>query len=160
MDDFIRESEMNFINRNAFYIEKSTLYLGMNNIRSVEFIRVKDDSLMLIEAKKSFPNPDTSGEEFESEINEICEKFIHSLNLYSSVKVGVYNEIFNDDFVPPEKVTIEFVLVIKSHKMIWCKKVRNALIVALPTYLKKIWKPEVYVINHEIAVNEQIAVAD
>ena len=154
MVNVITESDMDFIADNSFHIEKSSTYkkLSKQGIRSVEFIRAKDDKFLFVEAKTTFPNPNNPSvenlEKFRSEINEICDKFIHSLNLFSAVKVGVAENSFPDDFVPPEKASLQFILVIQNHKIKWCKPIKETLTATLPSYLKKIWKPDVYVTNH------------
>jgi hypothetical protein len=156
MADVINESGMLFAADNTFRIEKSTLYTHMSaGIRSVEFIRIMDNTLLFIEAKTSFANPENPDDgnyaNFLLSVNEICEKFIHSLNMYASVKAGVAGELLPDSFIPPEKVTLVFVLVIKNHEQDWCKGIEVKLRQALPPYLCKIWRPEVYVMNHETA---------
>jgi len=58
MSDVITESKMEFISDNAFRIEKSPLYTNLGEgIKSVEFIRVKEDNLLFVEARSSFPDP-------------------------------------------------------------------------------------------------------
>ena len=140
-------------------IDKSEIYkkLKVDKIKSVEFIRIKDNELLFVEAKTTFPNPNKSEENFKSEIEDICDKFIHSLNLFSSVKVGVTEELFPRDFIMPEKSSLVFVLVIKNHQLGWCNEIYRKLIDSLPSYLKKIWRPEVYVINHETAIKRNLA---
>jgi hypothetical protein len=39
----------------------------------------------------------------------------------------------------------------KDHEPGWCTPISESLMEALPTYLKKIWRPAVYVINQETA---------
>jgi len=165
----ITESGMDFVSENTFQIEKSAAYKNSGKgIRSVEFVRVKEDKLLFVEAKTKFPNPnpdpnnpsEENGEEklkrFQSEINNICDKFIHSLNLFSSVKVGVTEDTFPDDFVLPDRVSLVFVLVVKNHELNYCKPIKQKLMEILPSYLKKIWKPEVYVINHKTATKQEL----
>ena len=156
MSDTITESGMCFFADNAFYIEKSPLYTRLNGgIKSVEFVRVLDKKLMFVEAKTAFANPHNPDKDnyakFRSSVDEICEKFIHTLNMYASVEVGVSKESYPDSFIPPTKVSLVFVLVVKNHEHEWCTPICEKLIEALPTYLKKIWRPDVRVINHETA---------
>ena len=163
MVDAIIESGMSFVTDNVFYIEKSPLYKDLGeSIRSVEFIRVKNENLLLVEAKTTFPNPDNPSEDnlmkFRTEIEDICDKFIHSLNLLSSVEIGLAGDVYDEAFSLPDKVTLVFILVIKNHQLEWCRKVKKAFIEALPDYLKRIWKPIVYVINHATAINRDIVV--
>ena len=164
MGDVITQSGMDFAADNAFHIEESPLYKSAGDrVRTVEFIRIIGNRLLFIEAKTTFANPDNPAGgnfiRFESEIDQICEKFIHSLNMYSSVKVGVADNPFPERFMPPEKISIVFVLVIKNHEIEWCKPIYAKLVETLPLYLKKIWKPHVIVMNHEIAMKWNLVVS-
>lgn len=96
---------------------------------------------------------------FQNEIDEVCEKFIHSLNLLSSIKIGVNEEVFDDDFNLSDRYSLLFILVIKNHEIGWCKEVKRKLITSLPSYLKLIWKPEIYVINHKMALKRNLAMS-
>ena len=163
MVDLITESDMNFIADNTFHIEKSNLYTDLGSgIKSVEFVRAKDNKLLFVEAKTTFPNPNNPSEEnlkrFYSAIEEINDKFIHSLNLFSSVKVGVAENVFPTDFILPERFPLLFILVIKNHKPEWCRKIKLKIETSFPSYLKKIWKPTVYVINYEDAIKRNLAI--
>ena len=158
LENIINESGMDFITENSFYIEKSAQYESVQeNIRSVEFVRVKDDKLIFVEAKTTFPNPENDNQRYDEEISEICEKFIHSINLYSSIEVGVADEGFPEDFKPNENMSLVFLLVIKNHKPEWCRPINKKIMSVLPSYLKTIWKPSVFVINHKTAINRQMA---
>ena len=165
MGKIIRESDMDFIADNTFHMERSPLYteLSRNGIRTVEFIRVKGDDIIFLEAKTAFPKPDNnpSAEDpgrFKIALNEVCEKLIHLLNLYSSIKVGVRKIQLPEDFLPPDKVTLKFVLVVKNHELEWCRIIKDALIMVMPSYINKIWQPEVYVINHDTAIKKKLAI--
>ena len=156
MNNTILESGMEFVSDNAFYIEKSDLYTKLgDSVRSVEFIRVKGDKLLFVEAKTTFPDPNNPNVEnkarFQSGIGEICEKFIHSLNLVSSVEVGVAGNTYKQNFILPDSVSIEFILVIKKHELKWCKQVKEKLTTTLPKHIIKIWRPVVHVINADNA---------
>ena len=120
-------------------------------IRSVEFVRIKDDKLLFIEARASVAHPDDSPEPFSKQVNEIYEKFLHSLNLFSSIKVGIIDESLPTPFNSESKLSLVFVLVIRDHKPDWCRKVKAELNQCLPKHLVKIWRPEVMVINYEKA---------
>jgi hypothetical protein len=157
MVDIITESGMDFIADNTFHIERSSLYTGLGDgVRSVEFVRVKDEKLLFVEAKKSFPNPDNPSKEnfkkYLSEIDVICDKFIHSLNLFSAIKVGVAEDNCTDSLVLPKQISIAFILVVKNHKLKWCKLIKKKLIDSLPQFFVKIWKPEIFVINSGAAL--------
>ena len=145
------------------YIEKSDLFARLGDgVRSVEFIRVKDGKLLFVEAKTSFANPNNPSAEnvskFQSEIEEICEKFIHSLNLLSSVEIGVEGNVFDCSFVLPKSVSLEFILVIRNHELKWCKQVQDKITFKLPKYISKIWKPRVRVINFENAARWKLII--
>jgi hypothetical protein len=162
MDNVITESGMNFVAENVFHIEKSPAYSSIGlGIKSVEFIRIVDNSLLFVEAKESFPNPENPRPEnpqrFEEAINEIIDKFIHSLNLYSALKVGVRDDDLSSLPAISGKVILKFILVIKSHKPDWCKPVKQKLLATFPPYFNKIWKPEVLVITHDAAMKYKIA---
>jgi len=164
MASVITESDMDFIAENTFHIEKSKLYTNLGEgVRSVEFVRVKNDNLLFVEAKTTFPNPDNpsvdNSARFQSEIDDVCDKFIHSLNLFSSVKVGLAEDVFDSSFVLPEKVSLVFILVIKTHEFKWCNKIKGTLMATLPLYLKRIWKPKVYVINQEVAAKLNLVIS-
>ena len=157
MTKTVNHSEMDFIDDNVFHIEQSSAYnrLSKNGIKSVEFVRTKGNYLLFVEAKSTLPNPNnpTDGnlEKFETQISEICEKFNHSLNIYSSIGIGASNEPFPSDFAPPNRTSVRFVLVIKNHKPAWCRHIKHKIEATLPPYLNTIWKPEILVINHIIA---------
>ena len=165
MPDVITESGMDFVADNVFHIEKSNIYVGLGiGVKSVEFVRAIGNTLIFIEAKTSFPKPDDNPstddkERFRNSINEVCEKFIHSLNLYSSVKVGATENELSGDFKPEERVEIQFVLVVKNHAWEWCRDIKTAIEVDLPIYLNRIWKPTVFVINHKAAIKHNLAIA-
>jgi hypothetical protein len=161
MSNVITESGMNFVADNTFHIEKSPPYTQIGSgVRSVEFIRAKGDRLLFVEAKSSFANPNNSGAgnyaKFRSEVKEICEKFLHSLNMYASIEMGAAKVSFPDSFQPPITAKLIFILVVKDHEHRWCSPVEESLKEALPTYLKKIWRPDVYVINQETAKKKDI----
>jgi hypothetical protein len=151
------QSGMDFIADNTFHVEESCLYKNIGDgVRSVEFVRVIEDRLLFVEAKTSFPDPDTPSEEnklkFQKEIDEVLEKFTHSLNLLSSVEVGAAESEYPDDFSIPDRVSLVFLLVVKNHEFKWCRRIKSKLESDLPRYLKNIWKPMVLVINQDVAI--------
>jgi hypothetical protein len=166
MNSIILESGMAFIAENTFHIEKSSAFACLGErIKSVEFIRAKDNKLWFVEAKSSFPNPnnpkpspdkgDRTGDElFQEEIEDICDKFIQSLNLYSAVDVGVTEDGFPPDYKPSDKVSLLFILVINGFEMSWCDEIERALTNRLRESISmaKIWRPEISVINDKTAV--------
>jgi len=164
MFDINYESDMSFISENTFQIEKSEIYSSLSEgIKTVEFIRTMGDMLLFVEAKITFPNPNNPDadnvERFNSEIGAICDKFVHSLNIFSAVEVGVLHDAAAAEMVLPESVSLTFLLVIKNHEEVWCKPVEVKLIDSLPSDLKKIWKPTVQVINHQTAIKRNLVVS-
>ncbi len=162
MAEIITESGMDFIADNAFHIEKSNVCTKLKyNLKTVEFVRAKDDKLLFVEAKSSFPNPDNpaSSVKFQSEINDICDKFIHSLNLYASMAIGV-NEQLPVDFKPAPKVSLMFVLIFNNFEQKWCIPIKKALTNQLlkSKCIAKIWQPAVFVVNHETATKQNLIV--
>ena len=162
MTDSIYESGINFIANNTFYIEKSELYKNIgNDVRTVEFIRIKDNKLMFVEAKTTFPNPNNPENDnpniYRAEICAITDKFIHSLHLLSSLCVGVTKDTLFEKNIFPDNVSLVFILVIKNHMLDWCKPIEYLLKASLPLYLTNIWKPNVIVINHDAAIKYGLA---
>ena len=159
MNKTIPHSGMNFIAENTFHVESTKAYASVKGegIHTVEFVRIKKDALVFVEAKTSFPNPNNpelgSNENFQKAVDEICEKFIHSLHLFSSIEVGVTQESYPIDFIKPQKILLVFLLVIKNHQHQWCTPIRQTIEENLPRYLKTIWNPTIYVINQETAIN-------
>jgi len=158
------QSGMDFIADNSLHIEDIEAYKNMGDgVRSVEFIRINNNRILLVEAKTSFPNPNNPDEDnkarFQCEINEICEKFIHSLNLFSSIEVGILETDYPAEFIKPKKVSLVFLLVIKNHEFEWCRPIKGKIEAELPLYLKQIWKPAVYVLNRQKAVEQGFIVS-
>ena len=172
MSKVIVESGMSFVTDNVFHIEKSPLYIQLGEcVKSVEFVRSMGNKLVFVEAKSSFPNPNnptpnpgkrnkTGIELFREEIADLSDKFIHSLNLYSSVDVGVAESRFPPEYMPSTKVTIMFVLVINSFDKSWCDEVERALLNTIRESIcvSRIWKPEIYVLTHEMATKWKLTI--
>lgn len=154
MCEQIIESGMEFVTDKVFYIEKSQALIGAGEgVKSVEFVRMINDSLIFLEAKTTFPNPHkTDSNRFDEEVNTICEKFIHSIALYSSIVLGVNYDELPGAFINGPKKSIWFVLVIRDHDLAWCRYIQTKIITILPRYLQKIWKPQVFVINKKSAL--------
>ena len=153
----ITESNMDFIadTCDTYHIEKSQAYLGIgNSIKTVEFIRRKNNNLLFVEAKTTLANPNNSAntaELFNNEISDICEKFIHSLGLLSAIKVGIISEILPLYLNYIGNVSLKFILVIRNHKTEWCRPIKQAIGQILPVHISKICRPEIFVINQATA---------
>lgn len=161
MNDSILESGMLFNTDNTFHIEKTSAYTDLGSgIKSVEFIRRKDKALLFVEAKTSFPNPSNSEKRFDSESEDIADKFIHSLNLYASIALGLRTEDISAASNATEVNTeVKLVLVIREHETGWCSKVKKkiALLLNKTEYFREIWRPQVIVINHDTAIEFGLA---
>ncbi|MDR2118086.1 MAG: hypothetical protein LBP25_00920 [Tannerellaceae bacterium] len=154
----IEESNMVFIadTYDTYYIEQSPAYSGIGNrIKTVEFIRRKDNRLLFVEAKSTVASPG-SPESFQSQISDICDKFVHSLSLLSAIKIGAVSEILPLYLNYTGNVSLKFVLVIRNHEEKWCRPVKRAIEQTLPVHISKIWKPEVLVINQKTAQKHNI----
>jgi DNA-binding protein Fis len=150
-EQFPHHSGMDFITDSAFPIEESQAYKSVCDVKSVEFVRIKNTNLLFVEAKTSIANPDNSPKPFRDEIEDICEKYIHSLNLFSAIKIRVYEEVLPDELEFKSKASIKFILVVRNHKTEWCRPIKMAIQQSLPKYLKNIWNPDVLVINQDMA---------
>jgi hypothetical protein len=141
-DYIINESGMDFIANtgDTYQIEKSQALATVgSNVKTVEFIRQTEGEFRFVEAKfdKEFTG------KFDKQKREICDKFLHSLNLYCSIVLGVA-----DDAIPLiyDKTRIVFVLVINDCAEDSCIKINGVLKSMLNPYLK-IWKADVAVLN-------------
>jgi hypothetical protein len=150
-EKFPHHSGMDFNTDCAFPIEESQAYKNVCGVKSVEFVRIKDAKILLVEAKTSIANPDNSDVPFTEEVEKICDKYIHSLNLLSAIRMRVFEDMLPHIFYVTSKVSIKFILVIRDHKLDWCRPVKMKIEQTLPQYLKNIWKPDVFVINQDTA---------
>ncbi|GHV21613.1 hypothetical protein AGMMS49959_11040 [Planctomycetales bacterium] len=156
-------SGMRFIRDDAFHIKISSAYRSVGEgIKSVEFIRKKDDALLFVEAKTSFANPQNpeSMDKFNSEINDICDKYLHSLNWLASVRMGVNRDKLPDCFSVAGEISLVLVLVIRTFKTEWCKPINAKLQQKLPSYFRKIWRPKIFVVSYDYAIKQGLAIAN
>ena len=173
MTKTVNHSGMAFIDDNVFHIELSPAYTRLNaSVKSVEFVRSWENKLLFVEAKSSFPNPGnpmpnlekgnkTGSELFGEAVTDICDKFIHSLNLYAAIDVGVAKFGFPVEYIiPSDKLSLEFILVIKGFEKSWCDEIKRALTNKMreSVVISNIWKPRVYVINHTDAHKRKLVV--
>jgi hypothetical protein len=156
----------------VFHIEKSPQYAELDsNVKTVEFVRSMGGNLLFVEAKSSFPNPrslesneakgNKTGEElFREAVADICDKFTHTLSLYSAIHVGVTNDSFPDDYLPSPKVSLMFILVIRGFEKSWCDEIVRSLRerVSKSASIAKIWKPKIIVMNEKVAAIHNITV--
>lgn len=148
-----------FSESDIYYIEKSQLYQGISNSKTVEFILARrENSLYFVEAKSSSPRPTAENAvPFDVFIDEITDKFIHSLNLYYAgiLKRHEVNNDIPDEFQEMEHATtnIKFLLIIKGHNIEWLPPIQEALIRKMMSY-SSIWKFQIAVINDKMAVSK------
>ena len=126
----IYESNMTFGAYNqedVFHIEKSEIYKelqdGSSGIKTVEFILLKNQNLLFVEAKTSTANyagASTSEEKKkkrEEFIQEITQKWMDSLHIYCSLILKrIHSSEFSEKLSTEEVVTGNFVpiLVVKN----------------------------------------------
>jgi len=141
---------------NVFFIEESFVYKSMgDNFCTIEFIlRHKSDEILLIEAKSSSPKPGNK-EDFDSFIDEIYQKFTHSMDLYFSLvlkRLGDPNNDMPEYFKTTDysAVKIKLLFVINGHKIEWLAPIADALRDKLKRQIKT-WDLGFVVINHEQA---------
>ena len=158
MTEIISESGMRFVAEQTFHIEKSDAYANVGEgVKTVEFIRRKNNMLFFVEAKTTYPNKESNGERFGAESAAVMDKFIHSLNLLASVSLGLRSDDISMLKNQADEATeITFLLVISEHETSWCKNVKVKLqeIINQDIPFCRIWRPKVLVINSDHAVRQ------
>jgi hypothetical protein len=150
----ITESGMDFIadTDDTYHIEKSSAFAGVGrSVKTIEFIRKMGDTLWFVEAKPIFPDEEDKGKRGEW-IRAICDKFLHSLNLYCAIKLEIVIDTLPDTFTGNK---VLFVLVIKEQSLDRCGKIQEVIKTKLLPYLR-IWKTNILVINHATAKQYQL----
>jgi hypothetical protein len=150
----ITESGMDFIadSDDTYHIEKSSAFSSVGgSVKTVEFIRKIDNVLWFVEAKSIFPDEEDRRKQGEW-IRAICDKFLHSLNLYCAIKLEIVIDKLPDVFVDSK---VLFVLVIKEQPIERCRMIQEVIKAKLLSYLH-IWKTNILVINHETAKEYQL----
>jgi hypothetical protein len=152
---------MDFIEDNLFDIESYSK--KFDGIRTVEFVRVIDNKYVFIEAKKSIAKFENKAD-FNNNIEEITGKFVHSLHVLSSVKLGINETSFDISNFNGKK--IKFILVINAE---WAKKISELKGISKSIrhkisehseYINKIFKPEILVYNKDIACRLKLVKAE
>ncbi len=156
-----------FPKSDVFDIESSVFYKKKQpNLSSVEFLLLKNDKLFLIEAKRSFPKVESKAD-FNKNIQDISDKFIHSFELFLSnfVEVNEFNDIET-----PEKFQnfnfsscsgIVFVLIIN------CSKIDRNDVPNMISYIQdqfkdrfkgqnRIWNIDFIALDNELALEKKL----
>ena len=68
-------------------------------------------------------------------------------------------EFISDNAFRIEKTSLVFTLVLKNPDLGGCRRVKAKINLSLPPYLKEIWKPTVFVINHQTAIKQNLAIS-
>lgn len=161
----------------CFYIEKSDIYKRINKdvqrvnqenkegVKIAEFLLLRDDTdshtIWIIEAKSSAPRPKSGKDDFDKYIKDICDKFVNSLILTSSLKRNPdVNDKLSDNFKQIDIASAQFVfiLVINGFKTDWIPPLQDALRKALRLTIIK-WSlssKNVLVLNEEGAREEKL----
>ena len=130
----IRESAMEFncSPENVFHIEKSETYLGLKNVKTVEFLLMrKEGTVWFIEAKTTAPNPESSdGTPFNKFVNEIYRKMENSFLLFHALSIGRHENGLSEmpeqfSSLDLKNADYKFVLVIKTHKKEWLNSLQD-----------------------------------
>jgi len=166
----ILESGMHFgpfDENRCFQIEKSQSYLTMQEgVKIAEFLLLrkqkKGETLWIIEAKSSSPNPATKPD-FDCFIEDLRDKFSNTMYLYLAGllerRPAVASELSMEmKVLSPKKVDFRFILVIAGHQIGWLAPLKYALSNALRPLIK-IWKLSpnaVIVLNDDLAREQQL----
>lgn len=154
----VRESEMlfEFEENQIFLIENSRLHNEVGEgIKSVEFVvSLNEQEFTFIEAKSSSPKPTKENQEkFDTFINDVSDKFVHSFNMFLTAILRRYH----DETIPrnflemnKEQAVFKFILIIKGHQIEWLQPLQDAFSKSLLN-MRKIWKSNVIVMNEEMA---------
>lgn len=159
----IEESGMTFgpfLEEHFFYVEKSNIYNKLKNgLPIAEFLLIKSDknSLLVVEAKSSSPNPSNreSQLQFDEFITEISRKLLNAFTMGLTLCLGRHvdniDELSNSfQDLDYASVTIIFVLVINGHKDEWLAPLNEALQRELKD-ASKLWPLKVITINEKVA---------
>lgn len=169
MGVIIPESDMEFgtyQEKQVFRIEESEQYtkkLRQQGVRCCEFILLRSNKLLFIEAKKSYPDPingiTKNKEQYYKDIKEIVEKMRHSLDLYANILLNRYTQDrISEEMKNIKNIQIRLVLVIKNADKSWIiplqEKFRKELYPDM-----HIWKiSDFMVLNEEQARNKHLII--
>lgn len=164
MGIIIQESDMQFgeySESQVLQIEKSEQYtrkLGNQGVRCCEFVLLRSNRLMFIEAKRSHPDPVSDAttaekkEQYHKDVKAIAEKMRHSLELYASILLGKHSqEGLSDKMKDIKDLEMRLILVIKHADKEWIVKLQEVFREELRAEMR-IWKiQDFFVLNEELA---------
>ena len=141
----IVESSMTFeIDEDMLYhMEKSALVTGTKYFKTPEFVCLRDERVVVVEAKTSVPKPE-SKENFKEYLMEIREKFANALALLNACWSKRNSEELSNMPEAMQKVTVlgadyRLYLVVATAQEEWLVNVNNAFKSELQI-LFKTWK--------------------
>ena len=141
---------------NFFHIESSSSYKDIQQgVKIAEFLlfrQIKRPQILIIEAKTTAPR------EFEDYICQICEKFTHTLILFTAIYLERHKAIVPLPLqdIPLEQVEFLFVLVVKNYQKEWLPPLQDKLNLSLKPLLKTWNLSKVLVMNEEIAREKKL----
>ena len=141
---------------NFFHIESSSSYKDIQKgVKIAEFLlfrQIKRPQILIIEAKTTAPR------EFEDYICQICEKFTHTLILFTAIYLERHKAIVPLPLqdIPLEQVEFLFVLVVKNYQKEWLPPLQDKLNLSLKPLLKTWNLSKVLVMNEEIAREKKL----
>ena len=157
------ESHMTFSfpDDDVYRIEKSAL-LSKVHLKATECVAWKNGKVVFVEAKSSSPRKQNA-DRFEEYINDIADKFVHSLTFYNAVRLRHPHEPLplNIRKVDLQKAHYSFILVIHGHQMAWLPPLMDALKGKMRDVLR-LWSisdADVKVVNDETALASHLIVA-
>ncbi len=145
-----------------YEIEKSKINLDIGKgIKTVEFIYLNGTDLLFVEAKATCPNPankdssDAKNKKYEAYFSDIAEKFIDSVSLFASIKLGrqIRTEEFGRELSEADSfrnIALKLVLVIAGAEES-CLPGPKAELESRLLKWRKIWKADVVVLNRKLA---------
>lgn len=150
-----------FPKEDIYRIEKSAL-LSKVHLKATECVVSKNGKLVFVEAKCSTPRPQ-SEEQFEQFMNDIADKFVHSILFYNAVMLRHQEELLpaNIRNVDLHTAQYSFVLIVHGHKIEWLPPLMDELKSKMSDMLR-LWNisdTTVKVINDQMALDGKLIVA-
>lgn len=142
----------------TFLCEEYISNLNIRNLKSVEFITIRNNKILFIEAKKTAPYPkniDNDNSDYNKYINDIYQKVKDSFTIFTSIimrirEADICMKFRNSDY---KNVEFKLVVIIKNHDKKWCSSIKNALENNL-RHFAKVWNWGPFPV---VVLNEQMA---